>query len=108
MAQSKPGDTINYSMSQDYLLVENSAVNKDFGLEFPGNQYDFEAQHQTASDDGSAQWTSDSGITVFNFPQDWAQKQKAVIWMMFLDTETTTFSINIAPPEGLNKHLSNW
>jgi hypothetical protein len=90
MAQSKPGDTINYSMSQDYLPVENSAVNKDFGLEFPGNQYDFEAQHQTASDDGSAQWTSDSGITVF------------------LDTETTTFSINIAPPEGLNKHLSNW
>ena len=72
MAQSKPGDTINYSMSQDYLPVENSAVNKDFGLEFPGNQYDFEAQHQTASDDGSAQWTSDSGITVFNFPEDWA------------------------------------
>ncbi|CAN9229564.1 unnamed protein product [Alternaria alternata] len=61
-------------MFQDYPLVENSAVNKDFGLEFPEYQYDFEAQHQTASDDGSAKWNSDSGITVFTFPEDWAPR----------------------------------
>ncbi|KAF7680660.1 hypothetical protein GT037_002311 [Alternaria burnsii] len=61
-------------MSQEYPPVETSAVNKDFGLEFPGNQYDFEAQHQTASDDGSAQWNSNSGITMFTFREDWAPR----------------------------------
>jgi hypothetical protein len=54
-------------MSQDSLLTGNSTTHSQFGLDFFGNQYDCEGQHQTASDAKVAQWTSSSLVGEFAF-----------------------------------------
>lgn len=67
---------MNYGMPQNHPLVENPAANGEFGLEFPGNQYDFETPDQTTPDIRGTQWDSDSDLMMSNFLEAWATGNK--------------------------------